>query len=388
MGLEKSNTTRMYWIGIVSFFLSLNTLIGAPVLPRLSAQLGAPNTVIPIILSSTIITVVVLQFFTGSLSDRYSRKKLILIGTLFACISSFLILVVNNWWQLLALRITGGIAEAIAMPALLTITATLSEKSPGKFFGILRASQGLSYAIGPLIGGAFSFVSLRMPFLFEGILSLVTLFIVFILIEDNIIVHTERPNLLTGFKSIFTKKRMYLYLLMGISAFWGFGIYSTFVPTRAQNIGLNPFSISVIMSVGALLYSGMSATIGRLSDRYGRKIFVISSQIIIIASSVGLVFLDKNFLGLLLCYGLFCLGEATAFLISFVYATKLTNNNKHIGSIMGAFDSVIDSSLFLAPLIGISVYSLSNDISLVFLLGSVPAIAGLITFSIWLKSDT
>ena len=77
-----------------------------------------------------------------------------------------------HWLQLLSLRIIGDIADAIAMPALLAITASPGGDKPGKFFGILRRRQGLSFVIGPALGGALSFVSLRSLFLVDGISSL------------------------------------------------------------------------------------------------------------------------------------------------------------------------------------------------------------------------
>jgi DHA1 family multidrug resistance protein-like MFS transporter len=385
--MEKSKTAQMYGLGIVSLFLSLSSLIGIPVLPRLSEELGAADIVIPIILSSALVTVVILQFFTGALSDRYSRKNLILIGVSIGSVSSLLILAVTSWWQLLTLRIIGGVADAIAMPAVLSITATLGERQPGKFFGILRASQGLSYAIGPLIGGIFSLISLRIPFLVDGILSIITFVIVLFLVKNNIIERTKKPTIIEGLKTIFSQKRIYLYLLMGISAFFGFGILSSFVPTKAQLIGLDAWQISLIMSFGAILYSGISLLIGNLSERYGRKGFVVFSQITIIVSSIGFIFLGDSGVWLLVFYGIFCIGEATAFLLSFVYATKLFSDNRIIGLTMGSFDSIIDFSLFLGPLIGILVYGLTNEIWLVFLLVCIPAVLGLFIFNIWLKND-
>lgn len=377
----------MYGLGIVSLFLSLSTLIGIPVLPRLSEELGATAVVIPIILSSALVTVVILQFFTGALSDRYSRKILILIGVSIGSISSLLILAATHWWQLLALRIIGGVADAIAMPAVLSITATLGEQQPGKFFGILRASQGLSYAIGPLIGGVFSLISLRIPFLVDGILSIITFIIVLVLVKNNIVDRTKKPSIIESLKSIFLKRRVYLYLLMGISAFFGFGILSSFVPTKAQLIGLNAWQISLIMSFGAILYSGTSLLIGNLSERYGRKGFVVMSQVIIIGSGIGLIFLGDSGVWLVLFYGIFCIGEATAFLLSFIYATKLFSDKKIIGTTMGSFDSIIDFSLFLGPLMGILVYGLTNEIWLVFLLACLPAIPGAVILGIRLKND-
>src|SRR3990172_2262644 len=152
----KTNLGQMFGIGILAFILFLSTLIGVPVLPALSQELGARTTEIPIVVSAALATVVIVQLFTGFLADRYSKRVLILTGALIGSISSLLCIIATDWMQLVILRVVGGIADAIAMPALLVITASLAKDQPGKFFGILRGSQGLSFAVGPALGSIFS----------------------------------------------------------------------------------------------------------------------------------------------------------------------------------------------------------------------------------------
>ncbi len=52
-------------------------------------------------------------------------------------------------------------------------TAEISEGRHGTFFGVLRSAQGVSFILGPAIGGALSLISLRAPFLADAALSLV-----------------------------------------------------------------------------------------------------------------------------------------------------------------------------------------------------------------------
>src|SRR3989338_87505 len=111
----KTNLGQMYGIGILAFILFLSTLIGVPVLPALSQELGARTTEIPIVVSASLATVVVVQMFTGFLADRYSKRALILTGTLVGSISSLLCVLATNWIQLTILRVIGGIADAITM---------------------------------------------------------------------------------------------------------------------------------------------------------------------------------------------------------------------------------------------------------------------------------
>ena len=88
----KSDLHRMYAIGVMAFIVFLSTLVSLPVLPRLSAELGAATHQIPIVISAALATVVIVQFFAGSLADRFSRQRLILIGTALGSVFFLLVL--------------------------------------------------------------------------------------------------------------------------------------------------------------------------------------------------------------------------------------------------------------------------------------------------------
>ena len=170
---------------------------------------------------------------------------------------------------------------------------------------------------------------------------------------------------------------------MGISGLFSFGILYSFVPTKAELIGMKPWQIGVILSGGALIFSVVSYTIGTLSDRFGRRLFVIVSQPIIVIAGTGLL-LSNRFATLLMFYGLFCIGETITYLLCFVYATEIFDP-KYIGASMGAFDSVMDLSLFIAPLIAILVYRSTGQIAPIFLIAATPALLTFFATAIWLK---
>jgi MFS family permease len=376
----------MYAIGLMAFILLLSTMVGLPVLPRLSKELGADVTEIPIVLSAALVTMIVAQFFTGSLADRYSSRTLILVGAMTGSVSSLLCVVAGDWVQLVVLRVVGGAADAVAMPALLTITATLGKGRTGKFFGILRSAQGLSFVVAPALGSALSLVSLRTPFIVDGLLSLVAMLGTILLMQNTDKTSPEHHlSVFRRLRSVFSKPRVYLYLLMGVSGLFGFGIFYTFIPTKAQVLGLAPWQVGVILSGGALVFSVMSFVVGVLSDRFGRRMFGVVSQLIIVGSGIGLM-CSEGFVSLLLFYGLFCVGETTTYLLCFVYAGE-TFGEKHTGTAMGAFDSVVDLSLFVAPLIAISVHRSTGWMVPVFLIAVVPAMWGFFATVVWLPRE-
>jgi len=289
-----------------------------------------------------------------------------------------------NWVQLLLLRILAGIADAIAMPALLVITSKLGTEQPGKFFGILRGSQGLSFAVGPAVGSLFSLVSLRAPFLADGIVSLVAFFAAFKLIKNGGKVQVSHDlSVFKGIRQLLQNRTVYIYLLLGISGMFAYGILASFVPTKAQVLGLAPWQIGLIISIGALVHSIISFSVGALSDRYGRKLFVIFSQPIIIISAVVLIFCN-GFYSILIAYCVFVVGETIPFLLSFVYASE-TFDKEYIGTSMAIFDSIIDLSLAVGPFLGILVFGISGQIASAFIIAVVPSVICLVVSFLFLK---
>jgi len=382
----QNNLGQMYGVGIMAFILFLSTLVGVPVLPQLSKELGAGPTEIPIVVSAALVTVVIVQFFAGILADRYSKRSLILIGALIGATSSLLCVVATDWIQLTVLRVIGGIADAITMPALLAITASLGADQPGKFFGMLRSSQGLSFAIGPALGSLFSLVSLRAPFVVDGLLSLLAFLAAIVLLENTDKAKSEHGlSVFCGLRSTFSDGHVYLYLLMGIAGLFGFGIFYSFVPTKSQLVSLKAWQIGLILSGGALIFSLVSYSIGAISDRFGRRMFVITSQAIIVLAGICLIFSD-GFATLFASYVLFCVGETITYLLCFVYAADIFKE-EYIGTAMGAFDSIMDLSLFVGPLIAISVYKYTGQIVPIFLIAVVPAVLAFFATTIWLPRE-
>ena len=53
---------------------------------------------------------------------------------------------------------------------------------------------------------------------------------------------------------------------------------------------------------------------------------------------------------------------------------------------MAAFDSVIDLSLFIAPVVGVLVYRATDQIAPVFLIAVIPTVLAFFATRIWLKA--
>jgi MFS family permease len=363
----------IYLIALTSFVLFLSTQVGVPVLPALAVQLGADARGMAATLSAALMTLVLLQFFSGMLADRYGRRRVLVCGAFLGGMSSLLCAVVGRWQLLLLLRVLGGMADAIAMPALLGLTAEIAEGRHGAFFGILRSSQGLSFILAPTIGGWLSLWGLRTPFVADGLLSLLACTILALTVRDRRHVSSIGHSVeqWRELKSLFLDRRVYAFVLFGAANNFAFPILASFVPTKGQLLGLAPWQISFLLASEATAYTISSYLVGQFSDRWGRRIFVILAQPMIILACFGLA-LSGNLLGLSAFYALFGLGSSMTFLMSSVMMADITPSGQ-CATVLGAFDAVIDLVLFVAPALALALYGTLGRIEPLLLLAGIPA---------------
>jgi DHA1 family tetracycline resistance protein-like MFS transporter len=100
----------------------------------------------------------------GSLSDRFGRRRIILIATAGSAIDYVIMaLAPTMTWLFLARTIAGFTAGVMATANAYIVDVTPPEKRAGAF-GLLGAAFGIGFIIGPALGGFLGGIDLRLPF--------------------------------------------------------------------------------------------------------------------------------------------------------------------------------------------------------------------------------
>jgi MFS family permease len=99
----------------------------------------------------------VLMPFWGRAADRYSRKRVFLIGYALCVLVPLMMLFSNTIWLLIAAFLILGVAFAAFISGVTTFIGDVAPPDrEGELMGLLKVSQGLGGIIGPAIAGIVS----------------------------------------------------------------------------------------------------------------------------------------------------------------------------------------------------------------------------------------
>ncbi|GIU69462.1 MAG: tetracycline resistance MFS efflux pump [Candidatus Woesearchaeota archaeon] len=238
------------------FFIVLIDMIGiglvipilAPLLINPSNSILASSTSFAtrtIILGLLLASYPLAQFFgapiLGALSDRYGRKKLLLVslaGTLAGYILFAIAIINNQLWLLFVSRIIDGFTGGNITIVLSAIADISSPQEKVKRFGLIGMAFGLGVIIGPFIGGKLadssivSWFNYATPFWFAAILCFVNIIVLIINFKETLQIKKHSDiSILTGFRHV---KKAFSFLELRVLFIFvfmftlGFSFYTQF----------------------------------------------------------------------------------------------------------------------------------------------------------------
>ena len=139
---------------LASFVAFLDGAIVNVALPAIQRELGGGLAAQQWIVDAYLLTLGSLILIAGSLSDILGRKKILTLGLWGFGIASLLCAVAPSSGLLIVFRALQGIAGALLVPSSLAlIISTFSGPAQGKAIGSWTAWTGISFILGPLVGG-------------------------------------------------------------------------------------------------------------------------------------------------------------------------------------------------------------------------------------------
>lgn len=165
--MRSRRSTAAVLVFLATFADILAYSVAVPVLPDLSARLGASPTVIGLLFASFGATLLVASIPMGAVSDRIGRKTTMVVGLTALAGSTVLFAFSEGLVWLFAARMVQGAADAITWVVGLALLADLYGPSErGRVTGFVMSGTGLAFMLGPSIGGfLYELGGIRLPFL-------------------------------------------------------------------------------------------------------------------------------------------------------------------------------------------------------------------------------
>ncbi|MBT2657313.1 MFS transporter [Bacillus sp. ISL-18] len=335
----------MFVLGMVSLLTDLSSQMIVPILPLyLTSVLHVPVGTVGIIEGIAESTASILKFFSGWISDRFGKRKWLMVGgySLSNLIKPFFALS-STWGQVLFIRFADRFGKGIRTSprdAILADTTTKEER--GKAFGFRRSMDTLGAALGPFVTYLILTLwngSYQAVFWISAIPGLIaTLLLIFFLKEKRNPLKTPGnvkmlPKI--SFKGL--NSRFVWFTL--ITFLFTIGNFSdAFLILRAKDVGMAAEYIPLTYFAYNIIASIFSTPFGIISDRIGRRPVLITGYVMfaLIYLGFGLVHTVMGIWILFFIYGLY---YATTEGIQKAYVADMVPEGQR-GTAMGTFNAL------------------------------------------------
>ncbi len=341
--------------GLFAIFSS--TISKSPVLPLFAAYLGADPSGVGIVASASAFTGIVASIPAGILSDRLGRKKMLIFSAVVFSTAPFLYLFVTKIWQLALIRFYHGLATAIFVPVAMALVSDTFHKDRGEKMGWFSTSTLVGRFMAPLVGGsiigALVFnpgISYKVVYLVCGVAGVIVLLLAFrIPNQDGKKNNQTWEETLEAFKTLVSNKGILITSAVEASILFAYGTFETFLPIYSIKMGISAYEVGIFLSAQVITLALTKPTMGRLSDRHGRRPQIFAGAIIG-AICIGSFSLFRSFIPLLVLSILFGLSLSIVTSATSAFIADLSEIDTR-GSAMGVLGSIMDIGHATGPLI-------------------------------------
>jgi len=326
----------------------------------------------------------------GALSDRVGRRPILLLSILSTAIGWFIFAGAKAVWVLFLARIIDGLAAGnfpIAQSYLVDIARTPKERAAN--MGVIGATFGIGFIIGPALGGVLSAHSHSLPFYFVG--ALATLNVIgafFFLPETKKFSEEPKPKislnplkpLVGALKDLDLRSRYFTWFLFNLAAAMQQSVFALYLN---DIFGFKAAVVGYVMT-----FTGITMVVnqGFLLKNFWLKNFKESSLEIwmFLFFALGYVMLASHnliifFLGLLPMI----LGQSVLRVVMSSRSAGIAGPKRR-GEVMGVMSSVQSLAAIVGPLGAGAIYLYSK--SLPFLLAAIVLVIGFLVVKYICKS--
>lgn len=303
-------------LGVLSAFGPFVVDLYLPSLPQLASFFETSASMTQLTLTTAMIGLAVGQLLLGPLSDKFGRKKPLIISLVIYIISTVLIIYAPNIESMIVLRVVQGLSSAGSVVISRAIATDLYRgREMTRFFGLLMTINGIAPIISPILGSLLlEYISWKGVFVFLALIGVVVLFFCFRLKESLSVENRLQGSIFATFSTfgVIIKNRLFMSYV-GIESFLlgAMFAYIAASPFILQSFyGLSAFIFSLCFGAnGAALVIGANIG-GKLPNRKALAIgvfaFVVAAlyTIAVLIIQPNWLFVEIGFFAMLLLMGI------------------------------------------------------------------------------------
>ncbi|HYF81642.1 MAG TPA: MFS transporter [Clostridia bacterium] len=352
---------NLFILSIILFIWAMCEAMTRPYLPIYVTELGGNMLAFGFMNSLSTAITIIFPLIVGIISDKKGRKKVLIWCTALEVLSILIIVLSNNWIQLIPGFIILNFATIVRKtPQSALIVSETQEEYRGAVFGSLNSIQGIGKIIGPLISAIIVVgLSTKLTFGIRGVLLVIILLLTTrIFEEEQQNVKFSRTTIFNTISKSFTKNSDVRKTLAPLAAllvaevmisFFN-GIFSPFlsvyVKTKLNSTASLGFFYA-IMQVSFILTSWIA---GSMTDKIGRKKMLIGNGITSLLVSLVLLAaaVQWHFIVAFILWGVMLGLGIPAF--EAIVGDAVPKNK--CGQVYGIFTALTTFAVVPAPLIG------------------------------------
>lgn len=274
----------LFALWLLVFSASSQVVIISPILPRISEALAVRESLLGTLVTSYAVMLSVFALITGPISDKFGRRRVLLIGSGFMTVALLLHGVADTYLSLLVVRALAGAAGGTLSGAAVSYVGDyFPYQRRGWANGWVMSGIAFGQIVGIPLGTILAeLINYRWPFLMFAI----TMGGAFILIwrsvpqpdvrrsEHRLSVRRAVADYLALLRTPAPRAAAATYFLM----FMSIGFYVIYLPAWLESsLNVSGEAIASLFLVGGLANVVTGPLAGKLSDRVGRKPLVLGS---------------------------------------------------------------------------------------------------------------
>jgi len=268
---------RQIWVlCVASFMIAIGYGIVAPTLPVFIRGFDVGITAASLVISVFALSRLLFAPVSGRIVGRFGELPAYLIGLSIVAVSTGACAFATAYWQLIALRLFGGIGSTMFTVSALSLLIRLAPATMrGRASSLWATGFLLGNIVGPLVGGGLVAISLRAPFLVYAVMLVLVVGLTGPFLRDRPGGSGTAAAVLAPaqFRDALRHPAYRAALVAGFANGWAvFGVRVALVPLLIVEVLRQPESWSGVAL--AVFAAGNAITLvvtGRVTDRIGRR---------------------------------------------------------------------------------------------------------------------